>query len=299
MVSIGGRKLAKSLMKEKIKMSSMHSQFRVWNTPLIYIVEREPWREVLISRYLTSSGYEKRCFFSSSSAIDAAADISPSLFILDVPLDPDTVELIRRIRSTESLSTVGIILLLQRESEAAFLRSSHVGVDDHLVRPFTRRALLAKVQRNLPIRTEPRVCKTMMLGHLEIDPSAMVLKVGGSSVRTTKLQFSLLDYLASNAPRIVSRDELIHVVWRSQLTSRQAVKNCVNDLRKIIEPDPRHPSYLKSVRGLGYRFDCPTTAANFERANSANASVVRQPEKRMGKDFNSLPDSVTKPDSNL
>jgi DNA-binding response OmpR family regulator len=96
------------------------------------------------------------------------------------------------------------------------------------------------------------------LGEIEIDASSMILKVGGQIVPTTAREFRLLHYLALHRARVFTRDQLLDAVWSAGcFVTPRSVDVYMRRLREKIEPDPENPSYLKTVRGIGYRFDSP------------------------------------------
>ena len=94
---------------------------------------------------------------------------------------------------------------------------------------------------------------TIGIGDIEIDPSSMKVLVRGREVLTTHLEFRLLYYLVHNQSRVFSRGQLLDAVWGTQYVELRCVDACVRRLRHKIEPDPLRPTYLRTVRGAGYR----------------------------------------------
>jgi two-component system phosphate regulon response regulator PhoB len=91
---------------------------------------------------------------------------------------------------------------------------------------------------------------------LEIDVSSMTVRVKGRAVLTTVREFRLLEYLARHRGRVFTRDQLLDAVWKeSAFVTPRSIDVYVRRLREKIEPDPRHPRYLKTLRGIGYRFE--------------------------------------------
>lgn len=94
------------------------------------------------------------------------------------------------------------------------------------------------------------------IGDIEIDSSAMKLLVRGNEVTTTSLDFRLMAYLARNQARVFKHDELLDAVWGdTQFVTPRRVDACVRRVRRKIEPDFAQPTYLKTIRGVGYRLD--------------------------------------------
>jgi DNA-binding response OmpR family regulator len=93
----------------------------------------------------------------------------------------------------------------------------------------------------------------MKTGDIEIDLFAMRILVQGSEIEATNLEFRLLYYLINNQARVFSRDQLLDAVWGAHTdVELRSVDACIRRLRRKIEPDPVHPTYLKTVRGAGY-----------------------------------------------
>ena len=87
----------------------------------------------------------------------------------------------------------------------------------------------------------------------------MTLRVGGTTIPTTVREFRLLEYLVRNRGRVFSRDQLLDAVWKNScFVTPRSIDVFVQRLREKIESDPRHPRFLKTLRGIGYRFDART-----------------------------------------
>jgi two-component system phosphate regulon response regulator PhoB len=94
------------------------------------------------------------------------------------------------------------------------------------------------------------------LGDLEIDIASMTVRVEGRAVLTTVREFRLLEYLARHRGRVFTRDQLLDAVWKEgSFVTPRSIDVFVRRLREKIERDPRHPRYLKTLRGIGYRFE--------------------------------------------
>ncbi|MGA8531330.1 MAG: response regulator transcription factor, partial [Acidobacteriaceae bacterium] len=133
-------------------------------------------------------------------------------------------------------------------------------------KPFAPRELLARVKAVLRRFERPSTPSAIAFEDVEIDASAMQLKVRGSLTTTTATEFRLLDYLARHPGRVFSRDHLLDAVWGdARFVTPRSVDVYVRRIREKIETDPENPRYLKTVRGAGYRFEIPKAA---ERAAS-------------------------------
>jgi two-component system phosphate regulon response regulator PhoB len=182
---------------------------------------------------------------------------SPSLFLLDIMIPgTDGLELCRQMRQTKPLSAAHIIFLTAKTGESDRVKGLELGGDDYITKPFSPRELVARVRAVLRRSRESISPEVLTLGEMEIDSSSMILKVGGRAVPTTTREFRLLDYLARHAGRVFTRDQLLDAVWsEGSFVTPRSVDVYVRRLREKIEPDANNPSHLKTVRGIGYRFD--------------------------------------------
>jgi DNA-binding response OmpR family regulator len=225
--------------------------------PLIFVVEDEADIARLICFHLDNAGFTTRWFPGSSRVIEEAMKGSPSLFLLDIMIPgTDGLELCRQVRQTKPLSAAHIIFLTAKTGESDRVKGLELGGDDYITKPFSPRELVARVRAVLRRSRETIGPEVLTLGEMEIDSSSMILKVGGRAVPTTTREFRLLDYLARHAGRVFTRDQLLDAVWsEGSFVTPRSVDVYVRRLREKIEPDANNPSHLKTVRGIGYRFD--------------------------------------------
>jgi two-component system phosphate regulon response regulator PhoB len=227
--------------------------------PLIFVVEDEADIARLICFHLDSAGYATHWFPSSSGVIEQAMKELPSLFLLDIMIPgSDGLELCRHLRQTKPLSGAHIIFLTAKSGESDRVKGLELGGDDYITKPFSPRELVARVRAVLRRSRESVQPEILNLGEIEIDSSSMILKVGGRAVPTTTREFRLLDYFARHTGRVFTRDQLLDAVWsEGSFVTPRSVDVYVRRLREKIEVDAENPSYLKTVRGIGYRFDSP------------------------------------------
>jgi two-component system phosphate regulon response regulator PhoB len=227
---------------------------------LIFVVEDEEDIARLISHNLQAAGFDVQSFVSGSSVVSEALREMPALFLLDVMLPgADGFELCRQIRQTPALSSTPIIFLTAKTAEADRVKGLEMGGDDYITKPFSPRELVARVRSVLRGLRQPSVApEVLRLGDLTIDASSMTVLAQGRAVLTTVREFRLLEYLASHAGRVLTRDQLLDAVWKeTPFVTPRSIDVYVRRLREKIEPDPRHPKYLKTLRGIGYRFESP------------------------------------------
>ncbi|HEV2469949.1 MAG TPA: response regulator transcription factor [Candidatus Sulfotelmatobacter sp.] len=228
--------------------------------PLIFVVEDEADIGRLISHNLRSAGFDVRTFLSGVSVLTEAVRESPALFLLDIMLPGmDGFELCRQIRQTPAILATPIIFLTAKTAEADRIKGLELGGDDYITKPFSPRELVARIRTvlrgpgNLAAQNE-----VLRLGSLEIDVFSMTVQVDGRNVLTTVREFRLLEYLANHRGRVLTRDQLLDAVWKeTPFVTPRSIDVYIRRLREKIEPDPRHPQYLKTLRGIGYRFEVP------------------------------------------
>ena len=222
---------------------------------LVLLVESQAGNHRTSRRHLEEAGYAVRTLLSTS-ALQEAHQIRPSLILIDGRLqDRAAIDLCRRFRKHSFLDRVPVVLLTGGAEEHR-IRGLEAGADDCVAEPVNPRELVARVQSVL--RRAPRIEASPRLGPTDIviDRAAMKLSVRGNEVVTTTLEFRLLDYLALHRGRVFTRDLLLDAVWgEMQFVTPRTVDTCVRRVRDKIEPDRARPVYLKTVRGVGYRFD--------------------------------------------
>ncbi len=228
--------------------------------PVIFVVEDDEDIARLISHNLQAAGFEVQSFVSGASVLTEAAREMPALFLLDVMLPgTDGFELCRHIRQTPALSAIPVIFLTAKTSEADRVKGLELGGDDYITKPFSPRELVARIRTILRgLGHSSAGAEVLRLGDLEIDVSSMTVQVGGRNVLTTVREFRLLEYLAARRGRVLTRDQLLDAVWKeTPFVTPRSIDVYVRRLREKIERDPRHPQYLKTLRGIGYRFEIP------------------------------------------
>lgn len=228
--------------------------------PLIFVVEDEADIARLISHNLQAAGFNVQTFGSASLVISEALRELPALFLLDVMLPgTDGFELCRRIRETPSLVATPVIFLTAKTAESDRINGLELGGDDYVTKPFSPRELLARIRTVLRgLGRSSSEVEVLRLGDLEIDVSSMTVQVSGCNVLTTVREFRLLEYLANHRGRVLTRDQLLDAVWKeTPFVTPRSIDVYIRRLREKIEDDPRHPQYLKTLRGIGYRFEVP------------------------------------------
>src|ERR1035438_4564112 len=153
--------------------------------------------------------------------------------------------------------TSAILLLTARTQETEKVLGLDLGADDYVTKPYSPKELRARV-RALLRRASPAdgAAEVIRFGQCEVDFTRAELRCAGKPVATTPLEFKLLGLFARRPGRVLTRRVLIDEAWgKETMITERVVDNQISNLRKKIETSPDEPRYLKSVRGIGYRFD--------------------------------------------
>lgn len=225
----------------------------------IFVLEDEPDILRLVQYQLETSGYTVRPYRTASRILSEAERQPPALFLLDIMVPGgDGLDLCRRLRQNPALSIVPIIFLTARAAEDDRVLGLEAGADDYITKPFAIREMLARTRAVLRRFERTDAVPVLRFDEVEIDASAMQLRVHGELVTTTATEFRLLDYLAHRPGRVFSRDHLLDAVWGdARFVTPRSVDVYVRRIREKIEDDPEFPRYLKTMRGAGYRFEIP------------------------------------------
>jgi two-component system phosphate regulon response regulator PhoB len=236
------------------------SRTRVANlSQTIFVLEDEADISRLVQYHLESAGYTVKAYMAIAQIVSDAERQPPSLFLLDIMVPGgDGLDLCRRLRQNPNLSSIPIIFLTARAAENDRVHGLELGADDYITKPFATRELVARVKAVLRRFERPTAPSMLKFENIEIDASAMQLRVSGELVTTTATEFRLLDYLARHPGRVFSRDHLLDAVWGdARFVTPRSVDVYVRRIREKIEADAETPRYLKTMRGAGYRFEIP------------------------------------------
>ena len=225
----------------------------------VFVVEDDPDISRLVKHHLEAAGIAARLFPNSKGVIAEAVRQQPAAFLLDIMIPgEDGMELCRQIRAGGELARIPIIFLTAKTEESDRLAGFDLGADDYITKPFSPRELVARVKAVLR-RFEPSLtAQKIRMGELEIDSGAMSVEVAGRPVTTTATEFRLLEYFASRPGRVFTREQLLDAVWRdTSYVTLRSVDVYVRRIREKIENDAENPRFLRTVRGVGYRFEAP------------------------------------------
>ena len=235
----------------------------------ILVVEDDEDIFDLVSAVITGLGYVAEHAADGETGLELALTGEYSLIMLDVMLPKlDGMEVCQRIR--QSNSSVPILMLTARDQELDRVMGLEFGADDYLTKPFSLpelrariKALLRRMSRSATApgtSTDSASVLPTVLVHAEliIDIEKQKVTKDGEPISLTPKEFELLLYLASKPGVPFSRSALLEHVWGYDVAAYEnTVNSHVNRLRSKIEPDPAEPRFIKTVRGVGYRFAEP------------------------------------------
>jgi DNA-binding response OmpR family regulator len=222
----------------------------------VLVVDDEPVVVEVVERYLLRDGYQVETARDGEEALTILQRSRPDLVILDLMLPRiDGLEVCRRLRSW---AQVPVIMLTARGEELDRIVGLEIGADDYLAKPFSPRELVARVKAVLRRAGTParRDGELLDFGDLIIDGPGRTVAVSGRPVELTAKEFDLLLFLARACGRVVTRDELINEVWDYEYAGDMATVTVhIRRLRSKVERDPARPAHIKTVWGVGYKFD--------------------------------------------
>jgi DNA-binding response OmpR family regulator len=225
----------------------------------ILVVDDEHMVREVVERYLAREGYRVQGAADGEAALRLVEATMPDLVVLDLMLPKiDGLEVCRRLRAS---SAVPIIMLTARGEETDKILGLGLGADDYLVKPFSPRELVARVQAVL--RRTQRTEQSLLTGPaplrfdgLVISPRSRTVEAQGRPVELTPKEFDLLAFLASHPGQVFTRDQLLDRVWDYAFAGdASTVTVHIRRLREKIEPDPMHPRHIRTVWGVGYKFE--------------------------------------------
>ncbi len=217
----------------------------------VLLVEDAPEFAQLAKDVLTDAGFRVRTVSTITNAISSMTESMPDLVVLDLGLpDGDGLDLCRSIREH---SNAYVIVVTGRASEVDKLRGFRLGADDYLVKPFSGRELVARVEALL---RRPRVDTAEGLprtfGALVIDPHSREVTVQGNRAELTRIEFDLLETMTANPKLVFTRQQLLDKVWGPNWFGDDHVVDVhMANLRKKIDVAGEQ-SWVRTVRGVGY-----------------------------------------------
>jgi len=224
----------------------------------VLIVEDEPALSDSIRYGLEREGYECTVIADGSRAVEFVRSWRPDLVLLDLMLPGmPGADVCREIRRT---GRVPVVMVTAKDTEADKVVGLEMGADDYITKPFSMRELIARVRavlRRAGVTPEVEERPTAVAaGPVEMDTDRHEVRVRGSVIELPPKEFALLEVLLRRAGKLMTREALITQVWGDDYYGDTRTLDVhIKRLRSKIEDDPADPRHLRTVRGLGYRFE--------------------------------------------
>jgi len=224
----------------------------------ILLIEDESSISEPLAAALEREGFAPVVAASTAAGMDAFRTKSPDLVLLDVMLpDGDGREVLRQIRAA---SRVPVIMLTARGDEMDRVIGLELGADDYVAKPFSAAELLARIRAVLrrTAAPAPSSASVLRVAEVEMNLDTRTVTKAGEPVQLALKEFELLRMLMEEAGRVVRRVDLMDEVWDPNwFGPTKTLDVHVSSLRKKLDDDPANPSYIHTVRGVGFRFASP------------------------------------------
>jgi DNA-binding response OmpR family regulator len=223
----------------------------------ILVVEDEAAVARGVKDALQFHGYSVEVAADGERGLGLARDGTFDLIVLDLMLPAlPGLEVLRRLR--EAHVSTPVVILTARGQEGDRVRGLEGGADDYVVKPFSVRELVARVQAHLRRRAEGSTLhEPVKIGCAEFDFAKRSVTRSGQAVQALPKEIDLARFLHENRGRVVSRDEILVKVWEYPVAGLETrtIDNYIMKLRHKVEPDPARPRLILTVRGKGYRLE--------------------------------------------
>ncbi len=227
--------------------------------PLVLAVDDEAGILRLMNLELTMQGFKVLTCTSPLEGLKLVQEQRPDVLLVDVIMPEMTgIELMRRVRER---SNVPVILVTARDKERDRVRGLELGADDYVVKPFSPEELGARIRavlrRGQGQQEQEHIVKA---ANLEIDLMRRLVKKDGELVTLTRTEWQLLQFLAEHDGKVLLNGEILSKVWGPEYRDDlQFLRVWISRLRSKIEPDRSEPRIIKTLQGVGYRFEADET----------------------------------------
>ena len=229
----------------------------------VLVVEDDPAVRDIVEHSLSREGMEVATASDGEEALDRLCGSEPfDVVVLDVMLPGiDGVSVCQELRKRDSSSAESpVIMLTARDDETSVVVGLEVGADDYVTKPFRPRELVSRVRaqlrrRRIDRQARPTETNKLEFPGLEVDLFGRRVVANGEPVELTAREFDVLALLASHPGRVYGREQIMRHLWNEEFFGEpRAADVHIQHIRKKIEPDPKNPRYVQTVRGAGYRF---------------------------------------------
>lgn len=209
----------------------------------------------LMRAYLERAGYEVLVAYEGETAVYTLRHEKPDLILLDLMLPGrDGMEITRLVRSDPQLAHIPIIMLTARVDDTDKIVGLEMGADDYVTKPYNPREVVARVRARLRNHVETVPPPRLAVAGLEMDVGKREVRINGRSAPLTATEFDLLRTMLEQPGYVFTRDELIRRALGNDFEGiDRTLDSHIRNLRRKIEPDPKNPTYIQTVYGIGYR----------------------------------------------
>jgi DNA-binding response OmpR family regulator len=223
-------------------------------TNKVLIIDDDPAIRKFIRANLEARGYQVLLAMDGDEGIQVIEKELPDLVILDIMMPKmDGFEVCRQVREW---SKVPIIMLSAREGETDKVKCLDSGADDYLTKPFSLRELLARIKavmRRSQDNTDAPAMSKYQFGALEVDFAGHTARLNGESLDLTAVEDKILNYLSTNAGRVITSNQLLAKVWgEDYFGDNRVLQVNICRLRRKLQDDPKNPRYIQTKPGIGY-----------------------------------------------
>lgn len=213
----------------------------------------------ILELYLDKEGYEVVKATDGEMALNIIKeDKDINLVILDIMMPKiDGYKLIKEVRE---LYNIPIIMVSAKSLDSDKILALDLGADDYIAKPFNPLEVIARVnaqiRRVYKLNINEKKDSSIKIGEVELDTYNVKVTVRGEEIELTSIEYKILKYLMENAGRILTKNQIFQSVWNEEfLGGDNTIMVHISRLREKVERDSRNPKYLKTVRGLGYKFE--------------------------------------------
>jgi two-component system, OmpR family, alkaline phosphatase synthesis response regulator PhoP len=231
----------------------------------VLVVDDEQSILTLLQYNLEQAGFNVVTAMDGELGEQLALDENPDLIILDLMLPKlDGIEVCKRLRQHRLMTP--ILMLTAKDDEFDKILGLELGADDYMTKPFSPREVVARVKailrrsqfQRLQQKDEEQHNEKIQIGNLVILPENYEAYFMGELLEFTPKEFELLLYLAQNKGRVLTRDQLLSAVWKYDFAGDSRIVDVhISHLREKIEQNTKKPTYIKTIRGLGYKLEEP------------------------------------------
>lgn len=226
----------------------------------ILLVDDEVEIRELLKIYLANYGY---VIFEANNGLDALSILESNdidLLLVDIMMPKmDGIELVKRVRTE---SGILIILMSAKSADMDKISGLQVGADDYIVKPFNPMEVVSRVQalfrrmEKYSVPTTNNESENIEIGDLKLEPLSCLVYKSEKIVACTSFEYKILYMLMKNPGRVYSKAQIYENIWgEDYLGDENIIMVYISRIRDKIEDDPRKPLYVKTIRGLGYRFE--------------------------------------------